>query len=421
MKAAVAISCAFALVLGALGCSSSNTTAAGEADAQSATPLPSEQQSLLGTYEVELRSTRYSGGIGQRTRVDLVNQGGELAVFLQGGGYGIGFARAKIEEITEAQVTTSFEAYGRTTLFIIKRSAGGAPLSATLDSLDGDDREGTFSEDTTAPTLASSTPGLPWEVTSVRFSEGLLAKDVKLPPSGETAFTLLPIADTPWVGAIGLRRPLSTTWDSSTTSSAKIPLSDIVATDPSGNTLDAGRGYVEARTLPVGKAMKAYDFSKDVPAYPPQASRLVGDCDGAASCLRLSQGSKIALRIAAGSRVVRLRYALRAGQFEGTAPAAKIALTAFVAPGDGSETKETAPVDVTWTAVPSPTETRAFATPFVDLEIALPRFEAETGISLRFDGEPRAAATPTPTTPAPGPQVVKARHMIMLLKSAVAE
>jgi hypothetical protein len=129
------------------------------------------------------------------------------------------------------------------------------------------------------------------------------------------------------------------------------------------------------------------------------------------------------LRIAAGSKNLKLRYALRAGQFEGVAPKSTVNLTLFLAPGDASPTSTTKPIEVTWTPVQNPTETRAFSTAFADLVIPLPKVEAETGITLYFDGEPRTTDVPVDgTQPFPGQLVtLKARHMVLLLQSATAE
>ena len=240
---------------------------------------------------------------------------------------------------------------------------------------------------------------------------------MKLPVSGELAFSLVPIPDTPWIGALGYRKPLSSTWDTpQNTSGAPSAIPGFSATDPSGNTLE-NRGYYFS-TIPIGKATKAYDFATDVPAFPSQINRLVGDCDGAAACMRVSQGAKVGFRIAAGQKVLRLRYALRAGTFEGQAPKSTINLTALLAPGDGSEPVTTKPIEVVWTPTPNPTDTRAFATAFADLELPLPKVDAETGISVRFEGEPRENVAVDPKNPL---SPIKARHMVLLVKNAVSQ
>jgi hypothetical protein len=255
-------------------------------------------------------------------------------------------------------------------------------------------------------------------MSQLTFSEGLLEKDVKLPVSGEVAFSLVPIPDSPWVGALGYRKPLSSTWDApQNTSGAPASIPGFSATDPSGNAIGTQNGFF-LRTIPIGKATKAYDFETDVPAFPSQINRLVGDCDGAAACMRVSQGAKVGFRIAAGQKVLRLRYALRAGTFEGQAPKSTVNLTALLAPGDGSATVTTKPIEVVWTPTPNPNETRAFATAFADLEIPLPKVDAETGISLRFEGEPRENVAVDPKNPQ---SPIKARHMVLLVKNAVSQ
>jgi len=405
------------LSLSGLACTSADATATGAAGAESAAPLPAGQESLLGSYEVRLKATPY--GDATRTRVDFVNQNGTLGAFLQGRSYAFGFVRLKVESVTDAEVTTSFTMRGQAATFTVRRTLEGKPALGVLTAnLGFAEQEGSFGADETAPELVSSEPGLPWEISKVRLSEGLLPGDISINPSGETAFSLVPIANTPWIGAIGVRRPLSSSWDAIDGKLPVVSLAGIGAADPSGNSLKSNR--LEVRTLPIGRAVKGYDFSKDAPAYPPLPSRLVGDCDGAEACLRLSQGNKLGLRVAAGNKVLRVRYALRAGTFANTPPSGVVGISAFVAPGDGTEPKVIAAPDVSFSAVSAPTATRAFATPWLDLEIPLPREAAETGITLQFAGEPRDPSAAPPSTDTPNP-TVPARHMILLVKSAVAE
>ncbi len=416
-KALGAVLCVFGL----WGCTTTPTSGAAAEDQAAAVPLSSSESSLLGSFETKLANT--NGGRFE-ARVDFVNQGGKLALFLQGSRYGFPFTRTIIESVTDTQVTASLTLNNQPASLVVNRSSVdgsaeamvltvsyGGPLGTTRDYV------GALGKDTTEPTFTQSKTEVPWETSQIGFSEGLLEKDVKLPVSGELAFSLVPIADTPWIGALGYRKPLSSTWDTpQNTSGAPSAIPGFSATDPSGNTLE-NRGYYFS-TIPVGKATKAYDFATDAPAFPSQINRLVGDCDGAAACMRVSQGGKVGFRIAAGQKVLRLRYALRAGTFEGQAPKSTVNLIAFLAPGDGSATVTTKPIEVAWAPTPNPTDTRAFATAFADLEIPLPKVDAETGISLRFEGEPRENVAIDPKNPT---SPIKARHMVLLVKNAVSQ
>lgn len=416
-KALGAVVCLFGL----WGCTTTPVSGAAAEDQAAAVPLSSSESSLLGSFETKLENT--NGGRFE-ARVDFVNQGGKLALFLQGSRYGFPFTRTTIESVTDTQVTASLTLNNQPASLVVNRSSVdgsaaamvltvsyGGPLGTTRDYV------GALGKDTTEPSFTQSKVEVPWETSQLGFSEGLLEKDVKLPVSGELAFSLVPIPDTPWVGGLGYRKPLSSSWDTpQNNSGAPVPIPGFSAADPSGNTLE-NRGY-SFSTIPVGKATKAYDFATDVPAFPSQINRLVGDCDGAAACMRVSQGGKVGFRIAAGQKVLRLRYALRAGTFEGQAPKSTVNLIAFLAPGDGSATATTKPIEVVWTPTPNPTDTRAFATAFADLEIPLPKVDAETGISLRFEGEPRENVAVDPKNPA---SPIKARHMVLLVKNAVSQ
>jgi hypothetical protein len=235
---------------------------------------------------------------------------------------------------------------------------------------------------------------------------------VRVTPNGTIDVRPLnPAAGTPWAFGLSYRLALSSSWDATSQTSFEVSVKD-----PSGNALT--NGVVQIGTAPVPKARSRFDFAVDTPTYPAAAPRLLGDCEGATQCLRVSQGSKFGLRVAPGASKLRIRYALRAGTFEGTAPKTTVNLTAFVAPGDATEPVETKPLEVTWSTLPQATETRAFATGWADMIVTLPRPAAETGVTVRFDGEPREAVAADPNNPfAP----VKARHMVMLVKEAVAE
>ena len=413
---------ALVCLVGIWGCTTTPASVAAAEDQNAAVPLSSSESSLLGSFETKLENT--NGGRFE-ARVDFVNQAGKLALFLQGSRYGFPFTRTVIESVTDAQVKASLTLNNQPASLVVNRSSSdgsaasmvltvsyGGPLGTSRDFL------GPLEKDTNGPSFTQSKVEVPWETSQFGFSEGLLEKDVKLPVSGDVAFSLVPIPDSPWVGALGYRKPLSSTWDTpQNTSGSPQPIPGFSATDPSGNAIENQRGYFLG-TLPVGKATKAYDFATDVPAYPRQINRLVGDCDGASACMRVSQGSKVGFRIAAGQTVLRLRYALRAGTFEGQAPKSTVNLTAYLAPGDGSTPVTTKPIEVVWTPTPNPTDTRAFATAYADLEIPLPKVDAETGISLRFDGEPRPPVALDPTNPL---SPIKARHMVLLVKNAVSQ
>ncbi len=407
----------------AAGCTTSTTPTASDPEVAAAAALPPDQQALLGSYEIPLvQSGRTGGSTSQRLRLDFVAGANGVEAYLQGN-YGLGLLHVPVV-LTSDKATMVFPLQQGTATLIVARKEDGRPTVAVLDGLYGQTYEGTVGPDLTPPQLSSqqSSASAPWEPTYIGFSETLRAKDIVLPPNGALAYTLAPIDGTPWVGAVGVRRPLSTTWDVTT----PLQLDAIDAKDPSGNPLSS-RGNFQIGVLQVGKAVKAYDFAKDSPAFPQVVNRLVADCDaGAEACLRVSLGAKIGLRVAAGSRTLRLRYALRAGQFKDTAPKPTVLLTGVVAPGDGSATSALPKLEVSWAAIPSPTPTRAFATAYADLLIPLPKLEAETGISLTFGGEPRDTSTPgastgpTPSNPT-GTATVEARHMVLLLQSARAE
>jgi hypothetical protein len=409
-------------LFGLWGCTTTPTSVAAAEDQNATVPLSSSESSLLGSFETNLKNP--NGGRFE-ARVDFVNQAGKLALFLQGSRYGFPFTRTVVESVTDTQVTASLTLNSQPASLVVNRSSSdgsaatmvltlssGGPLGTSRDYL------GPLEKDTTDPSFTQSKIEVPWEISQLGFSEGLLEKDVKLPVSGELAFSLVPIPDSPWVGAVGYRKPLSSTWDTpQNTSGSPQAIPELSATDPSGNAIKNQRGYFLG-TIPVGKATKAYDFATDVPAFPSQINRLVGDCDGAAACMRVSQGAKVGFRIAAGQKVLRLRYALRAGTFEGQAPKSTVNLTAFLAPGDGSAPVTTKPIEVVWTPTPNPTDMRAFGTAYSDLEIPLPKIDAETGISLRFDGEPRENVVVDPQNPL---SPIKARHMVLLVKNAVSQ
>lgn len=417
-KVAAVLGC----VVGLWGCSSTTASTVADVNGAAAAPLPEAQQSLLGSFEADLQEPTSSYN-RYKVRVDLVNLGGSLAVFLQGPGYGIPLTQATIESIDDTEVKASLKFLAFPATLVIKRKALGATPEAmvlTVTTTYGTtvrtaSYAGLLGADDTPPSFTQQESAPPWEMSKVHFSEALLEKDIKLPVSNSLAMSLLPIPGTPWVGALGYRRPLSTSWDDKPNPSGPPQQMVIDAKDPSGNAIN-GAFYINA--MQIGKATKAYDFAVDSPAFPQVVNRLLGDCDGAPSCLRVSQGATIGLRVSPGNKALRIRYALRAGTFEGTAPKTTVNLTAFVAPGDGSATNETKPIEVTWSPTPTPTETRAFATAYADLVIPLPKVDAETGMTIRFDGEPRVEVPTDPQNPL---STVKARHMVLLVKSAIAE
>lgn len=411
------------LALSAGACSSSTGTSA-DPEVVAATNLSDADKALLGSYELPLHNSNYpEGSFAPRLRVDFVASEKGVQAYLQSRNFfGIGLTQPTLE-LTSDKATMQFTVQGQSATLTVARKQSGAPGAAVLAGLryGGDSPyEGEFGPDITAPELNSQGSNAPpWEPQLLLFSETLRPKDVVLPANGALAYTLAAIAGTPWVGGVEVRRALSSSWDAATT----VTLGAIDAKDPSGNPL-SGTGQLYFQ--PVGKAVTAYDFAKDGPAFPASVNRLVADCDNAPSCLRVSQGTKIGLRIAAGSRTLRVRFALRAGQFKGVPPKATVVLAGVVAPGDGSPTSALPKLEVTWTPEASPTATRAFATPYADLLIPLPKLDAETGITLQFDGEPRDAEATVPSTgPTPGnpsgSQTVEARHMVMIVQSARAE
>jgi hypothetical protein len=410
------------LTLAAAGCSSSTgATTAAEPEAAAAATLSEADRALLGSYEIPLRNVNFSeGSYSPRMRLDFVAGAKGVEAYLQSRNfYGLGLAHPAVV-LTSDKATMEFALQGRAATLTIARKENGAPGAAVLVGYNGTTPyQGDVGPDITPPELSSGggSNAPPWEPTSLAFSETLRAKDVVLPANGDLAYSLQEVAGTPWVSAINLRRALSSTWDGH----SSVTLAPIDAKDPSGNPLPSLR-QLQVYFAPVGKAVTAYDFAKDNPAFPSVVNRLVADCDGASACLRLSQGAKIGLRIAAGSRTLRVRFALRAGQFKGVPPKTTVVLGGVVAPGDGSATSPLPKLEVTWTPEAAPTATRAFATAYADLVIPLPKVDAETGVTLQFDGEPRDEA-PTTTNPnqPPGVQTVEARHMVMLLQSARAE
>jgi hypothetical protein len=427
LEAMPRLATALALVLFAAACTT--TTTDPSSDPASVENLTSDERSMLGSYELNVSGTPGGGGFSARVRVDFVAYGGKLVSYVQGPGFGIPFTKTSLS-LASDRATLEFPVYTRTVTMTVARTTDGKPSSASISGSPYGGTQtytGNMEADITAPSLSyQETIVAPWEVGSLPFSEAMLAKDIVLPVSGSAEYTLGAIPDSPWIGTLQVRRPLSSTWGNGkpdpSGQGSVFALDGLSAKDPSGNALtESVRSY---QTLQVGPAVRGYDFSKDTPAYPLQVNRLVTDCDaGAPACLRVSQGSKMGLRIAAGSKNLKLRYALRAGQFEGVAPKSTVNLTLFVAPGDASPTSTTKPIEVTWTPTPNPTETRAFATAYADLVIPLPKVEAETGITLYFDGEPRTTDVPVDgTQPFPGQVVtLKARHMVLLLQSATAE
>lgn len=419
---------ALALVLFAAACTTTTTTDP-SSDPTSVENLTSDERAMLGSYELNVSGTPGGGGFSARVRVDFVAYGGKLVSYVHGPGFGIPFTKTSLALVAD-RATLEFPVYTRTATLTIARTTDGKPSSGSISGSPYGGTQtymGNMEADITAPSLSyQETVVAPWEVGSLAFSEAMLAKDIVLPVSGSAEYTLGAIPDSPWIGTLQVRRPLSATWGSGkpdpSGQGSVYALDGLSAKDPSGNALaESVRSY---QTLQVGPAVRGYDFSKDTPAYPSQVNRLVSDCDaGAPACLRVSQGSKMGLRIAAGSKNLKLRYALRAGQFEGVAPKSTVNLTLFVAPGDASPTSTTKPIEVTWTPTPNPTETRAFATAYADLVIPLPKVEAETGITLYFDGEPRTTDVPVDGAQSFPGQVVplKARHMVLLLQSATAE
>lgn len=410
------------LSLAAAGCSSSpDATTAAEPEAAAAATLSEADRALLGSYEIPLRNVNFpDGSYAPRMRVDFVAGAKGVEAYLQSRNfYGLGLAHPDVA-LTSDKATMEFALQGRAATLTISRRSNGAPGSAVLVGYNGTTPyQGDVGPDITPPELqlegASNAP--PWEPFSLRFSETVRAKDVTLPASAGLAYALQEVAGTPWVGGVSVRRALSSTWDGPT--SVTIPAFE--AKDPSGNAL-RNVGQLQAYFPAIGKAVTAYDFAKDNPAFPQVVNRLVSDCDGAPACLRVSQGAKIGLRIAAGSRTLRVRFALRAGQFKGVPPKSTVVLSGVVAPGDGSATSPLPKLEVTWTPEAAPTATRAFATAYADLLIPLPKIDAETGVTLQFDGEPREPAAPSANpNPNPGVQTVEARHMVMLLQSARAE
>ncbi|MBK8212150.1 MAG: hypothetical protein IPK71_00250 [Myxococcales bacterium] len=405
-------------LLGAGACTSETpNNAAAAADRASATPLPSDQASLLGSFEAPLRveSSPYGATRG-RMRVDLVNQDGKLAVFLHGAAfYDSTLVRARVDSIDAGDVKGEVVLQRQPYTFTLARTPDGTPGSIALTGpgVPPTTFQGPLEADTTEPTLAGrENASAPWEPGIVRFSEGVLPEDVRVTPNGTLDVrALAPAAGTPWAFGLSYRLALSSAWDTPSQASFEVSVKD-----PTGNSLV--NGTVQVGSAPLPKARSRFDFAVDTPTYPAVAPRLLGDCEGAAQCLRVSQGSKFGLRVAPGASKLRIRYALRAGSFEGTAPKTTVNLTAFVAPGDATEPVETKPLEVTWSTLPQATETRAFATGWADMIVTLPRPAAETGVTVRFDGEPREPVAADPNNPfAP----VKARHMVMLVKEAVAE
>ncbi len=418
----------FLLSLSAAGCSSSTEGAtssapAPEPEAAAAATLSDADRALLGSYEIPLRSTSAgAGSYSQRMRLDFVAGAKGVEAYLQSTNFfGLGLARPEVT-LTAEKALLEFTMQGRTARLTVARRENGAPGRAVFEGYSGTTPyEGEVGPDITPPQITSQGGNAPpWEAQLVRFSETLRAKDVILPEGGPLAYSLSAIEGTPWIGGVGVRKALSSAWDGETAAS----LSGLTAKDPSGNSLKLQQRDVYFQ--PVGKAVTAYDFANDNPAFPQVVSRLASasDCDGAPSCIRVSQGAKLGLRIAAGSRAVRVRFALRAGQFKGVPPKSTVVLSGVVAPGDGSVTSPLPKLEVAWTPEAAPTATRAFATAYADLVIPLPKIDAETGITLQFDGEPRDPApvvsgtTPTPSVPS---QTVEARHMVMLVRSARAE
>ena len=422
------LAAALALVLFAAACTTSTTTDP-SSDPTSVEKLTSDERAMLGSYELNLAGASGWGSDTSRLRVDFVAYGGKLVSYVHGPTLGIPFTKTSLS-LTSERATMEFPVYTRTVTLTVSRTSDGKPSSGALSGSPYGGTQtytGNIEADITPPSISYQRDVVaPWESGALPFSEAMLAKDIALPVSGSAEYTLGAIPDSPWVGALLVRRPLSSTWGNGkpdpSGQGSNFALDGLTAKDPSGNALtDSVRSYT---TLQVGPAVRSYDFSKDTPAYPSVVNRLVSDCDaGAPACLRVSQGSKMGLRIAAGSKNLKLRYALRAGQFEGVAPKSTVNLTLFLAPGDASPTSTTKPIEVTWTPVQNPTETRAFTTAFADLVIPLPKVEAETGITLYFDGEPRTTDVPVDgTQPFPGQLVtLKARHMVLLLQSATAE
>lgn len=385
------------------------------AEAAAAAVLPADQQALLGSYEVPLRAASSSGGgSGNRLRIDFVAATGGVEAYVQSNPFGIAFQRASLTLSTET-ATLTFSMYGNNVVLTVARSVDGRPGRAELKVSSSYVLEGELGPDTTKPSLSgglgTATP--PWQPNYIRFSETLRSKDITLPAPGEIAYTLAPIEGTPWIAFLGFRKPLSKDWDSA----REIFVDGVTAKDPGGNDLEASRVRLSWPIL--GAAVKAYDFSKDNPAFPQIVSRLITDCDtGATACLRVSQGTSLGLRIAAGSKALRIRYALLAGPLNNVPPKSTVKLSGIIAPGDGSETSKPADVEVVWTPSPNPTATKAFSTAYADLVIPLPKQDVETGISLQLDGEPRE---PTPASPSNPGGVAAVRQMVLVVQSARAE
>jgi hypothetical protein len=339
---------------------------------------------------------------------------GGVEAYVQSNSFGIAFQRASLTLSAET-ATLTFSMYGTNVVLTVARSVDGRPGRAELKVSSSYVLEGELGPDTTKPSLSgglgTATP--PWQPNYIRFSETLRSKDITLPAPGEIAYTLAPVEGTPWIAFLGVRKPLSKDWDSA----REIFVDGVTAKDPGGNDLEASR--VRLSWPVVGAAVKAYDFSKDNPAFPQIVSRLITDCDaGAAACLRVSQGTSLGLRIAAGSKALRIRYALLAGPLNNVPPKSTVKLSGIIAPGDGSATTKPTDVEVVWTPSPTPTATKAFTTAYADLVIPLPKQDVETGISLQLDGEPREA---TPTSPSNPGGVLSVRQMVLVVQSARGE
>ena len=341
---------------------------------------------MLGSYHLLVTGTNAAASGSGTLRLDLAkNEKGELYAYLQDQPLRAPPAIHRANAVLDASALTldwkdADDAYAS---YRILRDDGGrlGTLSGkrTVTAAGGvgvreEEVSGKVTPDTESPRVFanSSEDVLTWEEARVSFSEGVYEKDLTLPEDPRFTVGIVPLPGTPWV--VGARLVAKTTWD------------DLPLTLPGGARLDPAKNRGEdpfpLAFARVGKAVLAYDFDRDEPAWKSVClDRSSGGCQGP-RCFVVTEGQRLGLRFQGGkSKFVLDLVAHTNDATEGAT--LRIPVSVRATPLGGSATAVLG-VDVPFTAgSDTPSKAMRFHTEPFELPVSLPS-GSEVGVTVEL-------------------------------------